>query len=246
MKYKPKALLLLIFTILYLIIITTIANSKIGKNLLEVKREKNSEEKKVVYLTFDDGPSYVITPKMLDILKENNVKATFFVVGSQIIEREDILRRIYKEGHSIGLHTYSHKYITVYKSNDVFINEMKRTSELINNVLGISPKIIRFPGGSKKHLNKDFDMRIKALGYKIYDWNISAADGFNNNIPAENIYNNSIKNKEKFSRAIIVLHCAAENIETVKALPRIIKYYKAANYDFKVIDEKTPEYYFKY
>jgi peptidoglycan-N-acetylglucosamine deacetylase len=246
LKYKPRIFILIVFTILYLGTIKTVANSKTIIKDPDASSNLNSVEKKTVYLTFDDGPSYIITPKILDILKENNVKATFFVVGSQINDRKEILKRIYEEGNSIGLHTYSHKYVTVYKSNDIFLNEMKKTADLIYSILGISPKIIRFPGGSKKHLNKVFEMRIKELGYKIYDWNISASDGFNNNIPAENIFNNCIKNKEKFSRVIITMHCAAENIETVKALPRIIQYYKKANYEFKVIDDKTPEYYFKY
>ena len=108
---------------------------------------------KFVYLTFDDGPTYVVTAKLLDVLKKQNVKATFFVVGKEIEGKETILKRIYNEGHSIGLHTYSHNFKKIYRSTDDFIHEMTKTSDKIEQVIGFAPKIIRFPGGSSKRLN---------------------------------------------------------------------------------------------
>lgn len=213
---------------------------------IPIKNSISDAEKKRIYLTFDDGPSKGITPRILDILKANNIKATFFVVGNKISECKDIMLRINNEGHSIGLHTYTHKYKKVYSSQEAFIDEMQKTSDEIYKVLGIRPKIIRFPGGSKKHLNNEFEIKLKNLGYRIFDWNISAADGFNNNISSDKIFRNCIDKKEKFNRAVVLMHCSAENIQTVYALPSIIKHYRQCGYEFYPIDNETPEYYFKY
>lgn len=131
----------------------------------------NSENtgNKVIYLTFDDGPSYGVTENILNILKRYNVKATFFVVGSKISEKERILKRIYNEGHSIGLHSYTHYYKRIYLNLDVFVSEMVQTSNEIKRVIGIRPQIIRFPGGTYKHLNRSFLKELHDLNYKIYD-----------------------------------------------------------------------------
>lgn len=248
MRYRFKIFAILICTSIYILSINYIVDSSknVGVSILRSNNYAASPESKKVYLTFDDGPSNLITPKVLDVLKDNNVRATFFIVGSQIKNREDILKRIYSEGNGIGLHTFTHVYKKIYKSNDSFIDEMNITAQEIYRVIRIYPKAIRFPAGSKKHLNKELASRLHGLGYKIFDWNISAADGFNNNITAENIFRNSIADKEKFTRAIITLHCSAENKETVKALPRIIKHYRDAGYEFMIINEDTPEYCFRY
>ena len=249
LKYKFKIFAILICTYIYIVSINYIASSYKnmgGVSILQTNNYVGRLESKKVYLTFDDGPSNSITLKILNILKESNVKATFFVVGSQIKNRENIIKKIYSDGNGIGLHSYSHIYKKVYRSSDSFIDEMNKTAREVHNVIGINPKAIRFPAGSKKHLNKKLASRLHDLGYKIFDWNISADDGFNNNIAATKIYKNSIANKEKFTRAIITLHCSEENKETVKALPRIIKHYKDAGYVFMIINKDTHEYYFKY
>ena len=90
----------------------------------EVNENDVSNKKKVIYLTFDDGPSYKVTGKILDILEEKEVKATFFVIGNQIEDKEDVLKRMNEEGHSIGLHTFTHKYKCIYCHEDCFIREM--------------------------------------------------------------------------------------------------------------------------
>lgn len=95
-----------------------------------------NENKKIIYLTFDDGPSSIVTNNILNILKDQKVKATFFVIGNRIKGSETIIRKIYEEGHSIGLHTYSHKYKQIYASEDAFISEMMKTSVEIHKVIG--------------------------------------------------------------------------------------------------------------
>jgi len=113
-----------------------------------------NKNQKIIYLTFDDGPS-ILTDKVLDILKENNVHATFFVIGNQIKGYEEVLKRSYSEGHAIGLHTYTHKFRSIYRSQSEFIKEMYDSRDEISKVIGISPNIIRFPGGSRNRINEE-------------------------------------------------------------------------------------------
>lgn len=200
---------------------------------------------KTVYLTFDDGPTYIITDKLLDVLKENNVKATFFVVGKEIEGKENILRRIYNEGHGIGLHTYSHNFKTIYSNEETFIDEMKKVRDKIKEVVNISPSIIRFPGGSSKRLTENLLSELHKESFKIYDWNVDTFDGANPNLPTNKLVQNAKKYKDSYSRLIVLLHCNFNNKNTVNALPHIIRYYKDLGYEFKVIDNATEEYYYK-
>jgi len=201
---------------------------------------------KFVYLTFDDGPTYVVTDKLLDVLKKQNVKATFFVVGKEIEGKESILMRIYNEGHSIGLHTYSHNFKKIYRSTEEFINEMTKTSNKIEQVTGFAPKIIRFPGGSSKRLNSSSLQAIHNKNFKIYDWNVNVYDGIDPTLSAAQLIKNSKINKGNKNVAIVLMHCNFNNKNTVKALPEIIKYYKDSGYIFKVITEDTYEYYYRF
>lgn len=208
---------------------------------------KINEEEKSIFLTFDDGPSFIVTNKILDILKEKGVKATFFVVGNKIQGREDILTRIDREGHSIGLHTYTHVYKKIYSSHDSFINEMDETQKEVNRVLGYNPKAIRFPTGSKPHLNSSLLEKLHNKNYKIYDWNACLSDGLNYNTPTDRLVREAHKIIGKGnSRIFMLLHCDQTNKNTAKALPFIIDYYKDLGYQFKTITEDTPEYYFRF
>ena len=121
------------------------------KFINEIDNIYNGEEGKRVFLTFDDGPSAEVTPHILDILKEYNIKATFFVVGNRVNVYSDIVKRAYDEGHYIGNHGYSHKYSNIYKSVDSVIDEYNKTEEIIRKALGnpnYSSHLFRFPGGS--------------------------------------------------------------------------------------------------
>lgn len=212
-----------------------------------ITQGKSSDEEKVIYLTFDDGPSNIVTNRILDILKEKEVKATFFVVGNKIQGREEILKRINAEGHSIGLHTYTHKYRKIYSTQENFIKEMDETAEEVNKILGYSPKAIRFPTGSKPHLNNILLEKLHSKNYKIYDWNASLSDGINYNTPTDKL----VREAHKIvgggnSKIFLLLHCDQTNKNTAKALPIIIDYYKDLGYQFKVITEDTPEYYFRF
>lgn len=205
--------------------------------------ETISEEKKTVYLTFDDGPT-VITNKLLDTLEKCNAKATFFVVGKEICEREDLLKRIQKEGHSIGLHTYSHNFKEIYSSDDIFINEMLDTQKKVKEVTGITTNLIRFPGGSAKHLHSDMLKKLHENSLKVYDWNVSIEDGVNPHLSVSELVKNAKKYNPKDNRVILLMHCNSNNINTIKALPQIIDYYRSNGYEIKPITNLTPEYHY--
>lgn len=206
----------------------------------------DSSSVKIIYMSFDDGPSYKITNQILDILNEKQVKATFFLIGYKVQDRSEIVKRIYEEGHGIGLHSYSHKTKQLYKNQDAFIDEMKMTEDEIYKVIGVRPKIIRFPGGSTGHLNSELHEKLHKEGYKVFDWNARISDGFVPSKSPDVLYKEAVKTGSKWNTVFLLMHCCETDKNTVKALPRIIDYYKEKGYEFRVINENTPEYYFRY
>lgn len=226
-------------TVIFYIIISLV----FPDNCIQAISEDNIKKK--VYLTFDDGPTPVITDKILDVLKEQNIKATFFVVGKEIPEREEILKRIYNEGHSIGLHTYSHKFRKIYSSEDVFVNEMLTTREKIKELVNVSPTAIRFPGGSSQHLTRSLLDKLHNNNLKVYDWNVDLYDGSKPKAPVSQIVKNGENLKPQYTRIIILAHCNSNNLNTVKALPEIIKFYKDSGFEFAPITDEIDEYYYR-
>lgn len=237
MRYFSKTILIL--TILIFICCSVIYASD---DLPQTTSEK------VVYLTFDDGPTPKITEAILDILKAQDVKATFFVVGKEIKGRETILTRIYEEGHTIGLHTYSHDFKTIYRNPQAFIMEMQKTEATINETLGtqLSLPIIRFPGGSAGRLNTSFYNKLSEKGYLIFDWNIDLKDGIKSNLSPRQFLDNSKKCMDKSTRRIILAHCNSNNHNTCMALDDIIAYYKGEGYVFKAIEPTTQPYFYHF
>ncbi|MGN0144917.1 MAG: polysaccharide deacetylase family protein, partial [Clostridium sp.] len=145
MKNKSKYILILGISILFVFTIYKYNINTTYSSSDNVFNENAALNNKTIYLTFDDGPSYKVTNKVLDVLKENEVNATFFLIGNQIKGKEDVVKRIYNEGNGIGLHTYTHKINKIYSSDDAFMKEMIECRNEINRVIGISPNIIRFP-----------------------------------------------------------------------------------------------------
>ncbi|BCZ44872.1 polysaccharide deacetylase [Clostridium gelidum] len=201
----------------------------------------HANEKKIVYLTFDDGPAGKVTKDVLDILKKESVPSTFFLIGNQIKGQEDLIKRIYNEGHALGLHSMSHKKNCLYSSNDSFLKEMLDTQETINNIVGFKPTILRFPFGCNNNYYKLSHSMVNLLhenNFKIYDWNTDSGDGANPSSSPGVFIKNSKSDKNS---VLLLMHCAYMSKNSVKALPDIIKYYKDNGYEFKVIDENTPE-----
>lgn len=210
----------------------------------EENKEVASNNKKIIYLTFDDGPSYKVTNNVLDILKENKVNGTFFLIGNQIKGKEKIVKRIYNEGNCLGLHSYTHNYKKIYCNEDNFINEMFDCRDEVKKVVGISPNIVRFPGGSYKRLSKNFLRKLHEKNFKVYDWNLDNCDGLKPKTSPEELYEKAIEESGKKKRIILLLHCADVHENTYKALTKIIKYYKSQGYEFRTITEETTELYF--
>jgi len=196
-----------------------------------------SDGKKTAYLTFDDGPSKNITPKILDILKKYEIKATFFVIGSLAEKNPEILRRAAKEGHAIGNHSYSHNYKKLYSSVDNFIEEVDKSSNLISEILGESYKttIFRFPGGSWGKKYTPFKEALKSMGYEYVDWNAVTGDAEGHNIPKDKLLNRLAKTLKGQEDVIILMHDAAAKKTTVEALPEVIEYLKSLGYSFKTL-----------
>lgn len=214
-------------------------------NLLSVpvKATENLPLSKTIYLTFDDGISPKMTDTFIDILNEENVKGTFFVIGNTLETNKQTLKKLVDSGHGLGLHTYSHEAELIYKSKESFINEMIKTRKLIEQLTGQTTNIMRFPFGSKNHCFKLNDAWIDAIhenNMKIYDWNVDTHDGEHPNNSPYNIYKSTISTKDNI---ILLMHCTTLNKNSSIALKQTIKYYKDNNYTFKIIDDSTPEMY---
>ena len=197
-------------------------------------------ESKVIYLTFDDGPSRN-TSYILDVLKSENVKATFFITGKG---SDYIIKREYEEGHSIGLHTYSHNYKAIYSKVDVYFQDIEAVNQRLCDITTTRSKIVRFAGGSsntisrryKKGIMSELIKEVIARGYKYYDWNIDSGDAsgvYNCNI----IYNNVVKNLKSNRVNMVLMHDSKKC--TLKVLKKVIDYGKSNGYKFKKITYET-------
>lgn len=204
---------------------------------------KPYEETNVVYLTFDDGPDDKITPQILDILKQEEVKATFFVLGVNVEQYPDVLKRIFTEGHAIGNHSYNHVYKDLYKSPWTFAEQMIKTDEIIQAYIGVRPLIIRAPGGVAGVFDANYWEMVRALGYAEYDWNTSTQDATAQAPNASTQVNNVLEqlgNNPPHS-VILLMHSKDGKEETVKALPELIHLFRDWGYKFGVITPMTPQ-----
>lgn len=207
----------------------------------KVKPVINTGEK-VVYLTFDDGPS-LVTERILNILAANKVKATFFV--NVHIGYESTYLRIVNEGHKIGNHTYTHDYSEVYSSTDNFFNNIEQLNEYLNSIEINKPDIIRFPGGANntvsfKYGGKDImDWLVNETiiyGYDYFDWNVTSGDAEKTTQDKGKLVNNVIKRSAGKTRPVVLMHDSASKSTTADALQEIINYFKSEGYSFGVLE----------
>ncbi|OEF99412.1 hypothetical protein BHF71_02175 [Vulcanibacillus modesticaldus] len=207
-----------------------------GERILK-KRDFIVEDKPTVYLTFDDGPSY-LTTKILDILKEEEVKATFFVLGQAAEQNKQIIKRIVAEGHSIGNHSYTHRYEYIYKDFFNYWQEIQMTEKVIYDITGVRTSLIRTPGGTYKNWDSFYFYYMDRAGYLVYDWNVDSGDSKRKGVLPEEIIN-TIKGSVRENKLIVLMHDGSGHLNTVKALPSIIHYYKSLGYQFKPLTEKV-------
>lgn len=198
------------------------------------------------YLSFDDGPCEN-TLKVMNILDEYDIKATFFVNGVESELAEEVYRRIVEDGHVLANHTYSHVYKSLYESWDNFYEEIKKLENCVRSQTGYEVEpIVRFPGGSncgKEAVMREIKGRLDELGYRYFDWNVSGEDAIYSHVPAQDIYRNVVKYVEGKNIAVILLHTTNKTDETVQVLPKIIDYLKQEGYSFHTLDEEdAPTY----
>lgn len=193
---------------------------------LDEKEQTDHVWDKKVYLTFDDGPSRN-TNRILDILKEYDVKATFFVVGKTDEESIKAYQRIVSEGHTLAMHSYSHKYAEVYASEESFIQDLEKLQEYLYQITGVWPRYYRFPGGSSNAVSRvDIQELIHYLDENditYFDWNIASGDAVSDILSAETITKNCVSEIDSRPESMILMHDALEKSTTVEALPQIIE-----------------------
>lgn len=201
-----------------------------GKKLMQ-DRDYQIPDKPTVYLTFDDGPSK-LTPKVLDILKEWGITATFFVCGDQFPGREDTIRRIMMEGHAIGNHSFNHEYQQLYATDFAnFWSQVEQTDDRLEEITGVRSTLLRAPGGTGTNFDAFYFYLLDQAGYHIHDWDIDSGDSRRRGVPASEIIANVKKGKLKHELTVL-MHDGAGHEETVKALPEIIRYFKDEGYAF--------------
>ena len=197
-------------------------------------------EKKMAYLTFDDGPDEKNTPAILDILKKEQAKATFYVLGRSAQTYPDVVRRIFEEGHAIGNHSYDHEYGKLYASTGNYLAELEQTDEILRDLIGVRPLITRAPGGRMGNFTAAYEQAMEQNGYVEHDWNVSSADTAPNHPVAQDFIDN-IDAGATMQSVIILMHSSAGHEETVKALPDIIRILKERGYSFGVVTPMTPQ-----
>ena len=210
---------------------------------MKAQYEKLKADKKIktVYLTFDDGPS-AHTDQILEILKKNNIKATFFVIG--IGKNYNDYKKIIDHGHVLGLHTYSHEYKEVYANEESFFKDLYKIRDAVKSTTGLDVKITRFPGGSSnakasKALKTAIINRMTKEGYVYFDWNCDSTDASGNNVPVEKLVKYGVCTTHPDIN--VLMHDTNAKKTTVQALQQIIDGYRKAGYTFETLDVNSPK-----
>ncbi len=215
-----------------------------------VERSEFVEEdgdRPVIYLTFDDGPS-ANTERVLDILKANDIKATFFVVNNDIAAHQHLYKRIVDEGHTLGIHTYSHRYTDIYESVDAYLEDFNKMFTKVYELTGVKPTVFRFPGGSINVYNQEiyFELISEMLrrGFVYYDWNVSSGDAGETYTTAA-IQTTVVNNSMRKERSIVLMHDSSTKFATVAALQGIIDSLKETH-DFRPVTNSVKPTVFTY
>ena len=212
----------------------------------QVSVYENSSGGSPVYLTFDDGPSDRVTPRVLDTLKEYDVHATFFIVNYGESGKA-LIRRMIDEGHTVAIHGYSHDYAAIYKSDEAFMQNIYRLRDRLRSDFGYEAAIIRFPGGSSNTVSRQYSVgimsrlaqRVQAEGFTYFDWNVSSGDAAGTPASSGQIYNNVTSALRHDRSNVVLMHDAGAKGTTADALPDIIRYCLANGYSIQPITPAT-------
>jgi len=207
-----------------------------GENLAE------STDVHKVYLTFEDGPSEH-TAEILDVLKDKGVSATFFVTGQEGEVAHALYKRIVEEGHTLGMHSYSNKYSTIYHSEDNFKEDVTKLRAYLLGITGVEPVYYRFPGGSSNQITnvpmENFIHYLNKEGLVYYDWNVSSGDTTMNAYTTDEIVANVIDDVVKYKTSVVLFHDAKDAAITAEALEAVIDALLAMDAEILPITEDT-------
>ena len=197
------------------------------------RAEAGAYASKTIYLTFDDGPSDRITPKILDVLDDEGVKATFFIIGRQAETRKGIIEREHLSGHTVAVHSYTHDYSNIYRSAESLIADIDRCNDVIAKITDARADIYRFPGGSFG-LKREFIDAVTKHGMRYVDWNASTRDA-ESACDSENLFLSAVATSTDSDRIILLSHDSTNKTFTPEATRKIIRHYKANGYTFKAL-----------
>lgn len=211
-----------------------------NNDFMNIFKNMQGETEKICILTFDDGPNKVTTPKILDILKEYGIKATFFEVGTNLELNGEMAKRTYEEGHLLLNHTYTQKYSEIYTSWDKFFEEIKKTEELIKEITGEEPlKMVRMPGGSFNsgvygEVKQEYKVKLKENGYYFVDWSVDNGDN-SSRTPEEIV--EYVKSYTGSNPVVLLMEDSTLRKATPESLRGVLDYLKESGYTFKRLDE---------
>lgn len=198
---------------------------------------------KTIYLTFDDGPG-AYTAKLLDILKKYDAKATFFVTGYDS-NHANLIKREYDEGHTVGLHSFSHNYAKIYVSEEAYMEDLLAINDRVKEYTGVDSKIIRFPGGGSNTVSRRYrngimsllTKKVEEIGFRYFDWDISSGDAGNTK-DTNQIYKNVISSIRPEKANVVLMHDIKSY--SVAAVERIIEYGLSNGYTFAPLTMESP------
>ena len=226
---------------------STTTDTKSETTTTRPNSEKENKNKRIAYLTFDDGPSEN-TEKILDILDQYDVKATFFVIYHKNMDNK--YKAIVDRGHTIALHSYSHNYKKIYKSESAYFDDLNKISNYVQKTTGVKTNIMRFPGGSSNTISNKYNKGImKKLkkdvidkGYIYHDWNVDSTDASGNNVDKKVLLANVKSSLTKYKKVDILMHDSGKLKQTtVEALPEIIEYVQSQGYSIeRITEDSTP------
>lgn len=192
----------------------------------------DSADKKVIYLTFDDGPTDRVTPKILDVLDEEDVKATFFIIGINAERRPYLIQREYESGHTVAVHSYTHRYNEIYSSEAALLKDIEDCNRVIYSVTGEYSKVYRFPGGSF-NATPELVKSVVENGYRYVDWNAGFADAEILNASSEQLYKSAVATGDGINHIVMLAHDSTTKVNTPEALRKVIRHFKEKGYSFE-------------
>lgn len=215
-----------------------------GRYIYSKKLKNNPLHKREVFLTFDDGPSRNNTPKIVQILKSNDIKGTFFIVGRNAEQNPDVIRLLHDSGMCIIAHSHTHNY-SIYKDTNKYLADLDKCNEVIRNITNREPlPFTRLPGGSDNTVGSRAEMEKirkaiidKEISY--IDWNVTSTDAAEVTVAMSQIKESVISKCKYTNFAVILMHDSAVKTTTVEALPYIIKYLKEQGYVFRTFNDIT-------